>query len=100
MMWENEGKRLSVLAVCGTLIGMGGSWFASGYLVRPLAQMRDAIGMIARGDLRAKVVFNSARDEVGQTITLLSQTTKQLHEMVGAIQSSSPSIAWSFIIFI
>jgi len=82
---------LAIAVLAGSVLGLGLSWAAARLLTQPLARLRDGIGALARGDLRVRIP-PAGGDEIGQTLSSLSDTVTSLHGMVSSIHASSAGL--------
>jgi methyl-accepting chemotaxis protein len=86
-MMVTAGASVVALAV-GVLL----AWLITRSITRPLAQAVDVAEAVARGDLTRRVEVRSA-DETGRLLQALQAMVTSLVKVVGAVRSSSDSIA-------
>lgn len=84
---ESEQNRKTVtLLVIGVLVAVAGlSQIVSQGFLRPLAQLRDTAGEIAKGNLGARARVES-KDEVGVLGETLNSMSVQLQELIGSLE--------------
>ncbi|MFN8076691.1 MAG: methyl-accepting chemotaxis protein [Kineosporiaceae bacterium] len=73
----------------GAAIGLG--LFFAGRIARPIAQVRDAVTAMARGDLTSEVTYRGG-DEVGQMAVALREAQASIRTVMSQIAESSRSM--------
>jgi two-component system phosphate regulon sensor histidine kinase PhoR len=76
--------RLAIAVALGLLAALGVSWGVARRTVRPLEELRDALGAIARGDLSTRLRPRT-RDEFGEIARAVNAMAEQLRLRVGQI---------------
>ncbi|MBU1223611.1 MAG: methyl-accepting chemotaxis protein, partial [Gammaproteobacteria bacterium] len=100
---EQLGKRtvnlFMLMAIAALLLGVAMVSLLNRIIAVPLRTVSDVASQVARGDLTVNVPNDERADEVGdllrafrEMVTKLRNTTRELHEGVGVLASSSSEI--------
>ena len=93
---EADAHRLTMIVagMAAAALGLGAllAWLITRSITRPLAQAVDIAEAVARGDLTQCVQIRS-KDETGRLLQALQAMVTSLVQVVGAVRSSSDSIA-------
>jgi methyl-accepting chemotaxis protein len=82
---------LMALVTAGIALGFAASLAAARLLVTPLRALKDAIGALASGDLRACIAPRGT-DEVEATLASLGTTIRSLRGMIESVQRDSMAL--------
>jgi methyl-accepting chemotaxis protein len=88
-----------IIAIAAILLGLTMVLFLNRIIAVPLRAIADVAGQVAAGDLTVSVPTDNRADEVGDLaraframVDKLRQTTREIHEGVGVLASSSSEI--------
>ena len=86
--WQQHGRGvmllLGIISGAGMLIALLVSLFGAHLVTKPLLLLEKSMEALATGDLRIQLP-PSGKDEIGRTITAMSQTVNDLHELITKI---------------
>ena len=80
---------LSIFLVCGFIL----TWFASGYISKPLVSMAALVKKVAAGDLTGEKIVWKSRDEIGQLGENVNMMTDNLRQLLTRVSVSSEHVA-------
>jgi len=72
----------------GLLIGVATSFLAAYLLTKPLSMVESSMTSLAEGDLRI-TLDNAGSDEIGRTVSAMSRTVTNLHQLISQIRGHS-----------
>jgi len=91
-MYSDATRLLSVALAVGVLVAMMLGLFIAGIIARGIAEARDVLEQVSRGDLTARIVVDT-EDETGQLLTALQRTVGKLSEVIGEVRSGSLAVS-------
>ncbi|WP_312115646.1 methyl-accepting chemotaxis protein [Brevibacillus reuszeri] len=80
---------LSIFLVSGFIL----TWFASGYISKPLVSMASLVKKVAAGDLTGEKIVWKSRDEIGQLGEHVNLMTDNLRQLLSRVSESSAHVA-------
>jgi len=81
-----------IFSVVSVILGVFLAWVIAKGIIGPLRKGMDFAGIIATGDLRAKVDI-SQNDEVGQLADSLTNMAEKLNDVVGEVNAATDNVS-------
>ncbi|MFC8687395.1 methyl-accepting chemotaxis protein [Brevibacillus porteri] len=75
------------------ILGFVVSWYASGFISKPISLVTKRVKEIADGDLSGKDIVIKNRDEIGQLVHDVTHMTENLRQLISRVRISSLHVA-------
>jgi len=92
---HTTGQVLRTIALCGTLVGLAAApvlFWLSRRLTRPILQMREVAGRVARGDFSLKAP-HQVKGELGELAVALNDMSSQLQTRLAELSKEKADLA-------
>jgi len=80
------------MVIVGLIIGIATSLLAAYLLTKPLNMVESSMTSLSEGDLRVKL-DDAGSDEIGRTVSAMSQTVENLHQLISQIRGDAEMLA-------